>query len=105
MSHLTRLNDSALDGYLRGDHGELGRRQAIEETYRRGQQSATMGTEDMIARLESLGYGIVSPDTRQRAREDEHCPWCGASEAKPLGVPPPEHLDEELKHLPDDEPS
>jgi hypothetical protein len=65
MSHLTRLNDCALDGYLRGDYGELLRREAQQVLYNRGreaaQNEAEMSEEAMVAELKQRGYVVFKP--------------------------------------------
>jgi hypothetical protein len=62
MTQLSGLNEYALDGYLRGEHGELMRQVAGQELYERGQRGAAMTEEEMIAELVSRGYVIYRPD-------------------------------------------
>jgi hypothetical protein len=65
MSHLSRLNDYALDGYLRGEHGELMRREAQQVLYEQGRQDAPQMTEeDMVAELKRRGYVVFKPRGR-----------------------------------------
>jgi len=64
MGHLMGLNQYALDGYLHGEHGELMRREAEQELYRRGQASATMTEREMIEHLKALGYVVFRPRGR-----------------------------------------
>ena len=77
MSFLSQLNDVALDGYLRGEHGESMRREAQQVLYERGRQAATMSVDDMIKALQEQGYGILSPADLELERRHNTCPWCG----------------------------
>jgi hypothetical protein len=70
---MDRLNDYALDRYLRGVEGEEMRREAQQELYRRGRRSTSI--EEMIARLEVAGYAVLSPE--RLAVSADMCPWCG----------------------------
>ena len=68
---MSQLNDYGLDYYLRGEAGELARREAQQELYRRGHLSSSV--EEMITRLEALGYAMLAPEDLAGDR----CPWCG----------------------------
>ena len=72
---LTKLNDVALDGYLRGEHGELMRREAQQVLYNRGRQHATRLQEehnglvfeceqDAVNYLKECGWVVFKPRTR-----------------------------------------
>ena len=61
------LNQYALDHYLRGEGGELARKQAQQELYRRGQESVTipvMTEQEMVNKLKVLGYVVFKPRER-----------------------------------------
>jgi hypothetical protein len=77
MSMMNRLSQDTLGQYLRGEAAELKRRAALEEVHRRGQED--VGVQEMIDRLQALGYEVLSPDDFAGARAEERCPRCGAS--------------------------
>jgi hypothetical protein len=61
MSHLSRLNDYALAGYLRGEHGEMLRREAQQVLYERGRDSveaslSDFDDEEIAAHLRRRGW-------------------------------------------------
>lgn len=60
-----QLNKIALDHYLRGEGGELMRREAEAELYRRGQSdgqhTARMTEGEMVEALKALGYVVFKP--------------------------------------------
>lgn len=76
MTQLSRLSRSALDSYLRGEHGELMRGTAEQELYERGRQSMT--EKEMIDYLVSQGYVVLSPQDLKESEEHRSCAWCGA---------------------------
>jgi len=61
-----RLNDDALDYYLRGEGGESCRREALEELYRRGQESADATTSDTL---------LVDPTVEEMVEILRACGW------------------------------
>ncbi len=61
MTQMRRLNRDALDYYLRGEGGELARREAEQELWERGQRSVTMTEEKMVEELKARGYVVFKP--------------------------------------------
>lgn len=61
-TQLNGLNEYALDSYLRGEHGEMMCRVAMQEVYERGQRNATMSEEEMITELVKRGYIVYKPE-------------------------------------------
>lgn len=58
MGRFARLNEYGLDHYLRGEAGELARREAQQELWERGQRAAEVSEEEMVSRLKGLGYVV-----------------------------------------------
>ena len=83
MTWMHRLNNTALDSYLRGEYGGDARRVAQQELLNR----ATMTTDEMVEHLQQRGYGIISPDDMSI---DSCCPWCGATALQRTPAPQPE---------------
>jgi hypothetical protein len=72
MSWMCGLSCEALEYYLSGEGGELAAVEAHEELLRRLRERETV--EEMIERLEALGYVVLSPE---EVSCDMH-PWRGA---------------------------
>ncbi len=71
MGWMSRLNRDALDYYLRGEGGELARREAQQELYRRGQ--ASISEQEMIEILRQKGYVVFHESDDNGIA----CPYCG----------------------------
>ena len=59
-----RLNDGALDGYLRGEHGELLRRMALEEFARRSGTGSVRVTLGVLAEILRQHGWVAFPRSR-----------------------------------------
>lgn len=61
---LQKLNRDALDYYLRGNAGELMRREAEQELYERGRKSTS--EQEMVDELKRRGYVVFKPQGKGR---------------------------------------
>ena len=63
-SYLSRYNDWALESYLRGEHGEILRREAQQVLYERGRNSTDLSNfdDDVLAEeLSRRGWDCSPP--------------------------------------------